>query len=89
MNLYALGSLGHDRRQIQILNEYDACCFKVRCDDPPHDNEPAIRDYERLVAEADRKLGGGSFTVHVDYGSHQHQISPTVVRQVIIPALQR
>ena len=89
LNLYVLGSLGRDRRQIQILNEYDACCFKVRCDDPPRDNEPAIRNYERLVAEADRKLGGGSFTVHIDYGSRQHQISADVVRQVILPALRQ
>ena len=27
MELYVLGTYGHPRRQIQVLNRYDACCF--------------------------------------------------------------
>lgn len=88
MNLYVLGSVGPGRRQIQVLNEYDSCCFKVKCDTPTRDNEPEIRKYEDDIMEADKKLGGGNFSVHIDLDSHQHRISADVVHNVILPALR-
>jgi len=89
LNLYVLGSLGAGRRQIQVLNEYDRCCFKVKCDRPQHDNQPDIESYERLVQDADQKLGVGNFSVHIDFDSHQHQISAKVTHDVILPALKQ
>ena len=89
LNLYALGSLGAGRRQVQVLNEYDRCCFKVKCDRPVHDNQPDIQKYERLVQDADQRLGGGRFSVHIDFDSHRHQISANVAQEVILPALKQ
>jgi len=86
LDLYALGSLGPGRRQIQVLNKYDSCCFQVICTetgDQPVDLESGIRDYEKVAAAA-----GGRFSVYIDADSHAHQISHAVVEQVILPALK-
>ncbi|HEY7354155.1 MAG TPA: hypothetical protein VH596_15415 [Terriglobales bacterium] len=88
MNLYVLGSAGEGRRQIQVLNEYDSCCFKVKCDNPQRDNEPDIKNYEAAINRADHALGGGNFSVYIDRGSRRHQISAEVLNNVIIPALR-
>jgi len=86
LDLYALGSLGAGRRQIQVLNKYDTCCFQVICG--KENLEPRIRSYEETVVEADKKLGGGNFSVYIDADSHAHQISAVVLEKVILPALQ-
>ncbi|MFC5864425.1 hypothetical protein ACFPT7_19115 [Acidicapsa dinghuensis] len=90
LNLYALGSTTAGRRQIQVLNKFDSCCFQVAC--PVRGKgtmnlEREIREYEKVTQAADQRLGGGSFRVYVDANSHAHQISSTVTNQVIVPAL--
>ena len=56
LDLYVLGSYGPGRRQLQVLNKFDDCCFAgVR-----------FRTYLDHVKDAVAKLGEGSFTVFLD-----------------------
>ena len=61
-DLYVLGA--HQRRQLQVLNEFDPCCFGG--------DHRAI--YELQVQEALSAAGGGSFGVFMDTDNRQHRI---------------
>ena len=61
-DLYVLGA--HQRRQLQVLNEFDPCCFGG--------DHRSI--YESQVQEALSAAGGGSFDVFVDTDNRQHSI---------------
>ena len=63
--LYVMGAHGQGRKQIQILNKYDSCCFAgIR-----------YHTYEQTVQEAVKKLGKGGFRVVLDYTHKEHKIS--------------
>ena len=90
LNLYVLGSTGAGRKQTQVLNKFDSCCFQVICPRegrPPLNLEQDIRGYEEATRAADAKFGGGNFSVYIDEDSHAHQISSQVVEKVILHAL--
>lgn len=56
LDLYILGAYGPDRKQVQIFNKYDDCCFAgVR-----------YRTYLDHVKDAVAGLGGGTFTAYLD-----------------------
>ncbi len=61
-DLYVLGA--HQRRQLQVLNEFDPCCSGG--------DHRSI--YEPQVQDAVRDAGGGSFAVFMDRDNHQHSI---------------
>jgi hypothetical protein len=80
-DLYLLGAAGPNRRQIQILNRRDDCCFGEAQHEPVRagvDYEPAIRAYEARVREAVARHG--SFRVEIDDSAPHHMISPHAVR---------
>lgn len=62
-DLYVLGA--ENRRQMQILNDHDACCFRG--------DYRAL--YEPQVADAAGRLGG-SFQVYLDTENMTHTLSP-------------
>lgn len=78
-DLYMLGAMG--RKQVQILNRKDNCCFGEAQHDArrigaPY--EPALRVYEKAVKEA---LGAiGQFQLVIDETSPRHMISPEAVK---------
>lgn len=81
-DLYALGSIGPGRAQVQILNRRDDCCFG----EPQHSvrravgasYEDSLRVYER---EVQRALGSnGSFRLVIDESAPRHMISPDAVK---------
>ena len=74
LDLYVLGSLGQNRRQVQILNKYDPCCFA---------GTTATR-YAPLVSERIAELRpGGSYELVID-GSHaDHAISEHAIRLIV------
>ena len=76
-DLYALGGYGPSRRQVQVLNQYDSCCFWG----------VNYRTYEPHVAEAVAGLGFGEYGVYLDSSHHEHKISDPVLDQVIGPAV--
>jgi len=77
-DLYVLGALGASRRQIQILNRYDPCCFGGTGDEA----------YAARIARTVRRLGGGAFDVWSDTTHREHKIS-AAARAVIQDDLAR
>ena len=75
MELYLLGAAGTNRRQLQILNRFDACCFAS------NGIEPEIQEYRDAVGE---RLGclseGGSFDVFFDASHMSHIVSPLALQ---------
>jgi len=85
-DLYILGSAGKGRKQVQILNANDTCCFaagSVRPDAVPAD---ALRGYESRVRAALSALGG-SFRLEIDEHSSGHMISEWALHNIILPEL--
>lgn len=92
LDLYLLGILGKERRQIQILNRHDDCCFGERQHDPGLTGllfEPAVREYERRVQMVAHEPGFGSFRVIIDDKADRHQISRYAIDSIILPELSR
>lgn len=96
--LYVLGSTGPGRKQIQILNRHDLCCFRAQDHDPtlPHvKNQPAnqrdfdssVRSYERRVNSTLAALGSGSFRVVIFDEPGKHLIPDYVLNDVILDTL--
>ena len=65
LDLYILGSFGEHRKQLQILNKYDPCCFAGE----------SFKIYEGVVNDRVRALGGGAFSVYLDTTNKMHSIS--------------
>jgi hypothetical protein len=87
-DLYVLGSQGTGRKQVQILNRRDDCCFgekqhqgKLRYDD-------AVREYESQVRLALVKLGSkGAFRLEIDEAAPAHMISWNALVSTILAEL--
>jgi dienelactone hydrolase len=79
-DLYVMGSYGEHRRQTQILNHKDNCCFV-----PP--DQDAF-DYACAVQSRLFSLGSGAFTLDYDDTSTSHQISLSALSAVILQSLE-
>jgi hypothetical protein len=66
LELYIMGAAGDGRRQLQILNEFDACCF----------GGTGYKTYEDIVKRIVQNLGSGSFDIFLDSTHRLHHISP-------------
>lgn len=89
-DLYVMGSYGFGRRQIQVFNRYDSCCFG----EAQHNWlvvgdswEGALRKYEARVQGTLHSLGAGSFDVKIDDSATHHQISDATIADVILREL--
>jgi hypothetical protein len=73
LDLYIMGASGEGRGQLQILNQYDECCFA------------GIRYtlYEDAVAEVVSGLGAGTFRVFLDSSHYQHSISLIALDEIV------
>lgn len=76
--LYVLGTYGDERRQIQVLNRYDPCCFAGT----------GYVIYEEQVARTAQRIGPGSFTVFLDETHREHKVSDAALA-VILSDLER
>jgi hypothetical protein len=65
LEMYVLASHGQRRKQVQVFNEYDPCCFSGL----------TSRVYEQAVKEKVRQLGEGHFSVWLDDTHYEHKIS--------------
>ncbi|MCX5537069.1 hypothetical protein OG785_41705 [Streptomyces sp. NBC_00006] len=65
-DLYALAAVGRNRRQLQILNRFDACCF----------NGVGHRSYEPVVRQRVQVIGNGHWELLEDATHEEHTISP-------------
>lgn len=76
LDLYILGADHSGRKQIQVLNQYDICCFYGVGSDT----------YKDIVRRAARNLGG-QWECVLDSTHRSHQISIWAIEKVIVPAL--
>ncbi|MCX6874019.1 MAG: glycoside hydrolase family 28 protein [Verrucomicrobia bacterium] len=76
LEIYTLGAFGPGRRQVQILNYNDTCCFFG----------DAFKTYSNFVPGVVRKLDQGEWGFYSD-ANDRHWISSNVIHQVIEPAL--
>ena len=72
LDLYLLGSIGKDRKQVQILNQYDPCCFYGL----------VSRHYEPYINEVIMEFENGSFKVIIDSTHKEHKISGFALEKI-------
>ena len=77
LDLYVLGSHGNNRRQRQILNKYDSCCFAG----------VGYRTYEKHLAKVVADAGPGHFDVFLDDSHRDHKVSDPILKNAIAPLL--
>jgi pimeloyl-ACP methyl ester carboxylesterase len=65
LDMYVLAADRPGRRQVQIFNRYDRCCYR---------NKKGLL-YEAAVVDAIAKIGGGYFDVDIDETHADHKIS--------------
>lgn len=90
-DLYILGAHGQGRRQVQILNRRDDCCFGQS----QHDEKKtglsyadATHEYEARVCAALKDIGPGSFRLEIDETASSHMISHWTIDRVILLELR-
>jgi len=77
LDLYVLGSVGRRRGHLQVLNQFDACCFAGI----------AYRTYEEPVLDAVAALRG-RYAVYLDSSHLEHQVSPDAFTRAVEPFLR-
>ncbi len=70
--LYIMGAYGKGRGQLQILNEFDACCFGGR----------GFTTYKEVIKKRVQELENGSYDLFLDSSHHEHKISDEVLKVV-------
>jgi len=90
-DLYILGAHGTGRRQVQILDRRDTCCFG----EAQHDAKAtgmayadAMREYEGRVRTALQEIGDASFRLEIDESAPGHMISEHAIEDVLLPELK-
>jgi hypothetical protein len=90
LDLYVMGAYGPKRKQVQILNRRDSCCFGEKQHDAAMFGtgwQEAVRGYESRVQNALAHLGEGSFRLEIDEESTGHMISHHAIVVVILEEL--
>ncbi|NQU51519.1 MAG: hypothetical protein HQ522_03160 [Bacteroidetes bacterium] len=72
LDMYVLGSVGENRFQVQILNEFDPCCF---------DGDDFNR-YASFVSSKVEKFNSGRFDLFSDFTHKEHQISEVALLEI-------
>jgi hypothetical protein len=73
LELYVLGSVGEGRKQLQILNKYDPCCYAgIR-----------YQTYEDIVKARVQSLGAGHFEVYLEESNREHKISDQALEVIL------
>lgn len=87
-DLYVLGSYGAGRKQVQILNRRDDCCFGEKQHQGKLSYDDAMREYEAQVRRALARLGSkGAFRLEIDEAAPSHMISWNAVVSTILAEL--
>lgn len=73
-DLYVMGASGAGRSQLQILNEYDPCCFWAN---------GADLSYGRAVQKRVLEIGDGDYRLWVDRGQSTHTVSLAATNQIL------
>lgn len=82
LEIFALGALspvdGPSRRQVQVVNFEDSCCF----------NGPVYQTYSDRLTKKVAGIGGGSWDVYVDRSHKDHMISTPQLDNVLMPMIK-
>jgi hypothetical protein len=74
LDMYVLGTFGDaPRREMQIFNRYDRCCWRNRKGEL----------YEPAVRAAAAKVGGGAFDVLIDESHADHKVSDFAISRIL------
>ena len=73
LELYVLGGHGKGRKQLQIINKYDACCFAGI----------KWQTYKDIVRERIHQLGTGEFDLFMDDSHREHMISSIAMDRIL------
>ena len=88
-DLYILGAYGDGRKQIQVLNRRDDCCFGEAQHDPGRDYLTDVRTFEKSVKDRLTILGvDGQYYLEIDETAPSHQISRETFQNVILKELK-
>jgi len=72
LDMYIMGSVGKGRSQLQILNEFDPCCF----DGDDHNK------YASFISSRVEQFDNGNFDLFVDSSHKEHQISEVALEVI-------
>lgn len=88
-DLYVLGAYGPGRKQVQILNRHDNCCFGEKQHDPAKDYTSDMHLFGQTVKERLESMGENDhYYLIIDETAPNHQISKYALKRVIIPELK-
>lgn len=73
LELYILGSYGTGRKQVQVINQYDSCCFAGT----------KWETYKDIVIARVQSLEAGEFDLFVDDSHYQHTISSLAMNYIL------
>jgi hypothetical protein len=87
-DLYVLGAYGKGRKQVQILNRNDNCCFGQKQHDPDRNYDLDLKTFETDVKEKLKSIGAeGHYYLVIDETAPNHQISEFALNKVILKEL--
>jgi hypothetical protein len=78
-DLYVLGAYGRGRGQLQVLNQFDRCCFYG----------VGFLTYKDIVKNVVGTLGKGRYDVFLDSSHRSHVISRHALEEAVLPFLKR
>jgi len=88
-DLYVLGAFGKGRKQVQILNRNDDCCFGQKQHDPDRNYDSDLKTFENSVKEKLKALDtNGHYYLVIDETAPNHQISAGTLNNVILKELK-
>lgn len=89
-DLYVLGAYGKGRKQVQILNRNDDCCFGQSQHDPGRSYDRDLKTFEASVKGKLKDLeADGHYYLVIDETAPCHQISAYALNNVILKELNR
>ena len=73
LELYVLGAYGSGRKQLQVINKYDSCCFSGE----------KWGTYKDIVKKLVYELGAGEFDLFLDDSHDEHLISNMAMIRIL------
>jgi hypothetical protein len=87
-DLYVLGAFGKGRKQVQILNRNDDCCFGKNQHDPSRDYDKDLKTFENSVKSKLKALeADGQYYLVIDETAPNHQITTFSLNNIILKEL--
>ena len=74
LELYILGGHGKNRKQLQILNQNDSCCF----------SGTEWKKYSSTIKSKVAEIGDGDWDLYMDKTPSHHSISDAAMDQILL-----